>query len=342
MVLSKKSKFGQFFTTNYEYILQNMCIPENIKTIIEPFTGNGDLIEFAKHFKTNFECYDVEPKHEWINKRDTLIDPPNYADKFVLTNPPYLARNKNYEKTIYDLYNENDLYKCFIMSLITSNNENGILIIPLNFFCSIRKSDITLRRKFLHKYKIIKINIFEEQVFDDTTYAICSFQYEKRKEFEKDIVLSACIYPVYKKINFVLNEQNKFIIGGEIYNTDNCSKYKISRLTKDTKLDECITNILLKSIDDKEKINLKFVDDTNKYIDNTDKHSNRSYAILVVYPVISIEQQKKLIKDFNEYLNKNRETYNSLFLTNYREFNRKRISFKLAFNICINLMNNWS
>ena len=39
----------------------------------------------------------------------------------------------------------------------------------------------------------------------------------------------------------------------------------------------------------------------------------------------------------NEYIKEQREKYNSLFLTNYRESNsiaRKRISFDLAFRIC--------
>jgi hypothetical protein len=49
----------------------------------------------------------------------------------------------------------------------------GILIIPLNFWSSIRLSDIELRKVFLEKYDVILLNIFEEQVFDDTTYTIC-------------------------------------------------------------------------------------------------------------------------------------------------------------------------
>ena len=46
-----KKKLGQFYTTNYEYILSNMEIPDNVKTIVEPFVGNGDLLNFIK--KTN-------------------------------------------------------------------------------------------------------------------------------------------------------------------------------------------------------------------------------------------------------------------------------------------------
>ena len=32
-----KKKYGQFYTTNYKYILSNMVIPNNVKNIVEPF-----------------------------------------------------------------------------------------------------------------------------------------------------------------------------------------------------------------------------------------------------------------------------------------------------------------
>lgn len=58
-----KSELGQFYTTNYEYILSNMEIPNNTKNIIEPFVGNGDLLKFIQNKnKYNIEIYDIEPK----------------------------------------------------------------------------------------------------------------------------------------------------------------------------------------------------------------------------------------------------------------------------------------
>jgi hypothetical protein len=36
MSIKNKHKLGQFYTINYEYILQNLNIPENITKIIEP------------------------------------------------------------------------------------------------------------------------------------------------------------------------------------------------------------------------------------------------------------------------------------------------------------------
>jgi site-specific DNA-adenine methylase len=108
-----KKQLGQFYTTNYEYILSNMEIPEDTKTIIEPFVGNGDLLKFIKN-KCEIEMYDIDPKYPNTIKQDTLENPPDYTNKFVLTNPPYLARNKSKKKEIYNKYKCNDLYKCFI------------------------------------------------------------------------------------------------------------------------------------------------------------------------------------------------------------------------------------
>jgi hypothetical protein len=183
-----KKTLGQFYTTNQEYILQGLKIPDNIINIIEPFAGNGDLLDFINKERENnkvnytIECYDIEPTKNNIIKKDTLKDPPNYKNKFIITNPPYLARNKSKDKSMFDKYDVNDLYKCVIKDILTNTCLGGIIIIPLNFWSSIRVSDIELRKVFLDKYDIILLNIFEESVFSDTTYTICSFQFEIKKK----------------------------------------------------------------------------------------------------------------------------------------------------------------
>ena len=75
-----KKALGQFYTTRHEYILQGLNIPNNITTIIEPMTGNGDLITFIEkeqernNVKYTIECYDIEPKNNLTIKRDTIKD----------------------------------------------------------------------------------------------------------------------------------------------------------------------------------------------------------------------------------------------------------------------------
>lgn len=332
----KKKELGQFYTTNYEYILQNFKIPDNVKNIIEPFAGNGDLIKFLD---TIPECYDIEPKQDFIIKRDTLLNPPDYNNKFIITNPPYLARNKNKCKEIYDKYNQNDLYKCFIYQLIHNDCIGGILIVPLNFWCSIRKSDINLRKMFLQRYDIILLNIFEEKIFDDTTYNICSFQFEKSNNNKQ---INCTIYP--KKINytFYLNESNNYSFGGEIYKLPQNKNIKIERLTYKKINSKYKTNIIAKCIDNNINDKIKLYISNELYIDNTENLTARTFATLIIQPEMSSELQEKIVITFNKYLSENRKKYNSLFLTNYRENNsitRKRISFTLLFQI-INYITN--
>jgi hypothetical protein len=338
---TKKQKLGQFYTTNYTYILDGINIPNDVKNIVEPFAGNKDLVKFIKNpEKFIIECYDIDPKTTDTFQRDTLLNPIDLNNKFVITNPPYLARNKSSNKEIFDKYDVNDLYKCFIMQIINSdNNIGGILIIPLNFWCSIRKADVELRKKFLSKYNIKRLNIFEENVFNDTSYTVCSFQYEKKIN---NILIDTYIYPSKNNISLDLNNDNMYTIGGEIYKLKQTNKYTITRLTSENKSKNS-TNILVKCIDDNKNnmINLSYVSDDDKYIDETEKLSARTYATLLITPEIDHATQLTLIDNFNTFLNKHREKYNSLFLANYRESKdiaRKRISFDLVYSITNHLL----
>lgn len=221
-----KKELGQFFTTNYKYILKKLHIPKNVKNIIEPFAGNGDLLNIIKKDNYKIECYDIDPKKDFIIKRDTIKNPPNYNDKFIITNPPYLARNKSKDKELFDKYDVNDLYKCFIKEIIRNIPLGGIIIIPLNFWSSIRNNDIELRKLFLDKYVVNQLNIFEERVFEDTTYTVCSFQFMRRKN-ETVNKINITIYPSNKKIVIELNKENNYIIGGNIYKLQYSGNYEV-------------------------------------------------------------------------------------------------------------------
>lgn len=335
-----KHKLGQYFTSNYEYILQNFRIPNEIQTIIEPFTGNGDLLNFiSDKTKYTIECYDIEPRNTHTVQRDTILVPPCYLNKFVLSNPPYIARNKSDEKTLFDKYDVNDLYKCFIKEILMNCALGGIIIIPLNFWCSIRKKDAKLRKDFLEVYSVIHMNIFEEQVFQDTTATVCSFQFElkPKKEMNSNNNIPIAIFPTQKKMTISLNPENNYTIGGDLYQLETSGCYTITRLTSKNQ-NKKNTNILAKCIDDNKnnKIKLSIVNDADIYIDNTPNNSSRTYATLIIEPEIDLEKQITLVKQWNEFIETNRDKYHSLFLTNFREssdIGRKRISFELVYRI---------
>ncbi len=368
---------GQFFTTNYDYILTgfkeeiiNSSLYKNLD-LVEPFAGGCDLLKWANHFTENYgffqnkELYDIEIQEETEQSlpvicRDTLLDPPDYENKFILTNPPYLALNKSKEnkivKEVCSKYKQDDLYKCFMKSIIINKPSAGVIIIPVNFLSSIRKSDVELRSEFFSNFYITRINIFEEQVFSDTKYSVCAIQFISNENFQEAEINESKILIFQNRkqksefmFNFkneqVFNKKNNCLIGGDIYDTDKFIISKdmyVNRLTKNNCKELGITRLLVKCIDDNSKkiIHMKYLEEDDKiYIDDTENLSARSFMTLIIRkndsPIDEYEQ-RQLAELFNEMLNKYRKEYNSLFLANYREssdISRKRISFSLVYNL---------
>jgi hypothetical protein len=298
-----KKELGQFYTKNAKYITQDLLdIFQDKQIVIDPFAGEWDLIKLINNPTIAF---DIEPKNKLTIQQDTLLNPPNYKNSWVFTNPPYLARNRTKNKDIFNIYKVDDLYKAAIISLLEC--EGGVLIVPLNFFS---EESNAIRKIFFDRFKIIKVNVFEEQVFEDTTYTICAFSFIKGKTD----TIHFTFYP------------NK-----EIREID-FSNYSIDLDLKDSKIDfyrftsgECNTKIFLQGLDKrKEKISFELKEPYKGKI------SDRMSASFCCSKELSKTQQKNIITIANHKLNFLREEYKSLFLSNYRDFGRKRISFNLA------------
>ena len=368
-ITKNKKNFGQFYTTNYDVIFQEMDLgifTGSHVCIVEPFVGKGHLIEYIKSKKEEgsftLECYDIDPKCDFVNgKRDTLLDPPSYKNKIVVTNPPYLAKNKCKDKVCFDKYNVNDLYKCFMETIIADPPLGGLIIIPLNFWCSIRDMDIQLRKRFLSKFNVHRVNVFEQSVFEDTSYTVCSILFEIKQTSGQasngqastgqastgqasngqastgqasDIRM--VFYPSKKDFIFSLDTKNNYTIGGEIYLLPMHKEYKISRLLAGQ---ESSSSILLKALDDDGKKRICLSISESPYYG---KATSRTYASINIDPPIGIDKQKEVVSRFNQWMEELRTKYNSMFLTNYREskdISRKRISFDLAYQMIGYLLN---
>lgn len=334
-----KKEFGQFYTTNYELILKNLNInPPTCKNIIEPFIGKGDLLPICKKYSELYNVpiltYDIDPHIEsGVITMDTLKNPPDYENSIVITNPPYLARNKTKSKEIFDIYGENDLYKCFLRSIIKGNVIAGIVIIPLNFWCGVRINDVKLRDAFLQKYKINQLNIFTNGVFDDTNYTVCSFSFERLENIISNQLLNVCIDDFHT--TFSISKKENWLIGYDVHNTQQNPNIKIIRLVENIKIPENFNkaNFKIYCLDSSSNISnirIEIVEDNDLYIG---KITSRTEASIAWNLNLSIDDQRMIAKLFNNFLNKKRKIYNSLFLSNYRENNRKRIGFDLAFRL---------
>lgn len=359
-----KKQLGQFFTSNSDYILQGMEDFLVGKDVVDPFAGNQDLIKWAKKNKCKKVIgFDVDQKlvdNKIVLFNDSLNNPQEY--QFILTNPPYLHKNKADIETKERFFSGKhkifeDLYQVSIFEMLKS--EEGIFIVPLNFLSASNSQKI--RNLFFEKFEIIKLNIFLEKVFADTTYNVIAFYFKKRKENIERSSVSATIFPTGKRIDFYLEKKFGWQLGGDfllkIRNAKN--RLGIARLTEsDVVGGECQAQIALQNIKEKQEafIDEKFKEFLNnnililRAIDSKNgrkicledirdydidglvgKNTSRNMAHLVFRKSLTIVQQRSLMEQFNIILNENREKYFSFFLTNFRDNGRKRISFDFVY-----------
>jgi len=343
---TRKQQRGQFYTTQSNYILEGLPRPPSDCRIVEPFAGQGDLIQWIKTLDPTraVEAYDIEPKQEGIQQRDTLLHPPDYSDAWILTNPPYLARNKSPNKTLFDKYNTNDLYKCFLLSLLAQGPcRGGILILPAGFFFSPRDIDLRVREPFLRTYRLLKVKYFEEQVFGDTSTTVVAFAFERSPTPLGSQDVEWVRRPSGDSKIFRMASEYSWIVGGEIYSLPIPVGIKVRRHVEGQALatGEQQTFLTLNALDSGSIGGEISLDYKPGYIYPAQECS-RTYATLRIQGrVLSENDQKKVSEAFINFIKQRRAETWSLFLPQFREskeYARKRIPFELAYRIVLHLI----
>lgn len=362
-MINKKER-GQFFTTNVNFILEGFEKYVIEKYVIDPFAGNGDLLNWAKCNKAIIcDGYDIDDNFikNKIIFNDSLKNIPNAP--FILTNPPYLATNKMNQNDKNKYFTDNiyeDYYMLAIKKIIESNVLEGIIIVPVNFFSAENSNKI--RIEFMDQYEIGRIKYFKEQVFDDTTYNVVAFYFRQKLHKNKnDQILEITSYPekLITKYN-VKNKYNYRIAGEDLEPILQCKKeLKIKRLTESmiekgnynvrcafndlNDIKNYNTSLLFKNKLENNIILLICIDGTEDKIRAEDirkqnvkglvgKNTSRNMASVLIEG-INIKEQELLILLFNTELNNLRSKYNSMFLTNFRDRDRKRISFDFCYKL---------
>lgn len=329
MLTDTKKELGQFYTKNAEYIIQNLLsfIPATIKSIIDPFAGAGDLLNMSPPQFSNIG-YDLIPMKEGIIQRDTLLEPPTYTDNdWIFTNPPYLAKNKTKNKDVFEKYKVDDLYLAALLSV--DGCGGGTFILPAGFFSN---SNVVFRKGFLSKYLVHKIYFFEEQVFSDTTYAVCSFSFSRGCGI--NVPIPVVFMPTQTESTIIFNEYNNYTFGGEIFPS---IPIKIKRLTAGMTPNSRIKLYAVDSGTYNGRIRLTLEEPF------VGKSTDRAFATLVFPRALTIEEEEYIVNTFNSQLDAYRAKYNSMFLSNYRNATkngaRKRIGFEQAYNLVQQIFN---
>lgn len=325
----KKKELGQFYTTNSNYIFEGLLdvFPAD-SIVIDPYSGNWDILNLLKD-SNQVKAYDIDPKIPGTIEQDTLTNPPDYNGLWVASNPPYLALNKTDNKTLFNKYGLDDLYKIALKTMLEC--EGGAIVIPLNFFSNDRS---VIRKEFLSKFRIKRLNIFEEQVFDDTAYTVCSFSFTKSDKVLKEQSIDTYFYPSKEQKTIVLSSDYNFMLGGKFFFEmldENDLGLKRLRINESPN-----SNLFLRAIDGGSMENRIALSMKEPFFG---KVSDRVFATIVLPENMKLlkSEQKIICAEFNQIIEKEREKYHSLFLTNFRNssksYARKRISFDLAYGI---------
>lgn len=340
-----KHRLGQFFTSNSQKVCEGLALPPHIDTLIDPQAGDLDLVKWVL---SNVESvgrvvtYDIEPVAPDTVKRDTLMNPPDFTDAFVVANPPYLAKNKAYADDL-ELFQKypyfDDKYEIFVYTLCASPALGGVLIVPVSFLSSNRVSDIRLRRFFFEIYQITGANIHTSSTFSDTDVNVVAFTFERQSDETHSCRFRARIVGRYKRddvdeLDVELSERTNWTLGSAVPRKPKCEKYRIRHVAHHHHFNQTTgerireppqTHVLVKCLDTlNERINMQYVGPEGVFYG---KISNRMQASFEVLPPLSIEQQKRMCECFNMVLEEQRNLYGSMFLTNFRTKNRKRISY---------------
>lgn len=306
ILTTDKQYKGQYFTTVADKLLNGWEHYVEGKDVVDPFVGAGDLIAWARGCNSS-EGYDIDPQFGIEN--DSLMNPPSYEGKFLLTNPPFLSSNKcrTGDKRPYKKWGQSDYYKCHLASLVEGNCQEGIIILPSNF---ISESNAKARTLFFSNFEVLELRYWREPTFEDTNTGIVALVFRRAEKANKRVVPTT-VYPSYQSFDMVLELKYKWLWGQDFFDRiEGANDYEFIRCTSGTPT----TNIIVGSLDH------------GKYA--TGFHYNEGEPLVVSKSVIttyqmttdfefSEEEQRAIVETANSLLEGYREQYSSMFMSNY-------------------------
>lgn len=332
--LNSKQNKGQFFTKNATNLLSGYESLIKDKKVIDPFAGDCDLLDWAEtNGALSVVGYDIEPRRETIQQRDTLLDVPVFKELFLLTNPPYLCSNKNKDKRVYEKWFHNDLYKCHMASFIDQDIEEGIIILPSNF---ISEGRAKIRTDFFRKYTLTRSDYYYYSVFPDATTGIVVFHFRKA-DFSKKRCFTMRIHYSEKDIQEVkveLEEKYDWLWGKDFFDYINFhSTMKIEKWTGKEK--GYLTNIVIGLLDKgKWKQGLSYNEGPPIICG---EKAFTTYQVILDRPITN-EKQKEIVVEANKLMDYYRTKYHGLFLSNYMGATQKIWSRKFIHKIIEKLL----
>lgn len=290
------------------------------KHIIEPFAGGGDLTSWARrNGAVNVEEYDLEPQNSNTIQRDSITNPPDYSGKIVVTNPPYLSKNKfKGDKTVFEKWDQNDLYKCHLASLANGCDE-ALVIIPSNFLC---ESNAKTRKTLFETHYIVSAKYWETPIFADATVGICVLHLKRGSKPYQEFPM--IVFPSGQQVDMKLEEKYNFLHGKDFFDFINRSSKRIKATKTDVGMNPPNTNLVVGLLDNGVWNNgVRYNDGEAIYCA---PKSFTTYQITLEGLDLDEDMQKDIADTFQKKFNEFRRQYKDMFLSNYMGPKQKILS----------------
>jgi len=308
-----KKDLGQFFTIKKFWLkdhIKRFIYSFNATTVVDPFAGNGDLLNVAKELGfNNLIGFDIDSKLGW-ELNDSLISIPKINGAIVITNPPYLAknsakRNNSFSYKYFENNNYEDLYQLAIEKVL-EQYDGAVFIIPETF----------IRSNLFTQY-IEHITILEENLFEDTECPICVVCFRKNKTLFGD-----SIFDIYKNSSFICDSSE---IKYRLLKYKSTKQYKIKFNIETGDLGLRAVD----GIDPDDRIRFCLPSELN--YEKEIKESSRAITLIE----IDFNVDKQFINLLNYFLEDYRARTHDIFLAPFKNNNkagkrRRRLDYKLA------------
>ncbi|MGB1419834.1 MAG: hypothetical protein ACPG7K_03565 [Poseidonia sp.] len=185
-----KRDLGQYFTEDPVWLRPHLkahldALKSTYASCLDPFAGDGHLLALAEEAGFQVHGYDIDATHcqrrDWGKPHDSIRRVPQHENTFVLTNPPYMAKNsaKRMKSSMVDYFRPgsvpgigekqlnvlDDLFKLAIERTIAVYGDS-IWIVP--------ESGIQDLERLPHwKNNLHSLTILESNPFKDTEHPVC-------------------------------------------------------------------------------------------------------------------------------------------------------------------------
>jgi hypothetical protein len=286
---------------DYDAFFKGFTKPPKGCIVIDPFAEDESTSKWLDK-KNILIAYSSKESHPLGLRIDALKDPPKYAGTYVVTTPPWTKKYETADNTLFDRYGSDNLYKCFIRTLLKMKSpaQGGSILVPLTFLVGVRDSEKKRRQDFFTLYKPLRINIFQTPWRNNLSVAI---NFVARNSTKEEF-WPTYFYPSNSESLLIPTDNYKCLSGQDPYETGYRTK-PAKRITiwsgtprKDT---DTLLNIRVRTHDTVTQ-RAGLTEDTLCYP-------------LVIRGFLSKKAQLRLIRDFNEWLNNWRNQTNSLFMS---------------------------